>query len=142
MRDISLASDIIVLSKCVERYQSYGAHKDASTIRRTDAKLIAISPNQSVGGYKMVGKRVENIEEMIANIKVHTKLGHSVKQLFTELREAYGSHKISNETVRRWRKKFQTGAESVKDATNSGRPVTATGKTSISTVKVISKSDG
>ena len=39
----------------------------------------------------MVGKRVENIEEIRAYIKVHTKLVHSVMQIFTELGEVYGS---------------------------------------------------
>ena len=34
---------------------------------------------------KMVGKRVENIEEIRAYIKVRTKLGHSVKQIFMGL---------------------------------------------------------
>jgi hypothetical protein len=32
----------------------------------------------------MVGKRVENIEEMTAYIKVRTQIVHSVKQIFTE----------------------------------------------------------
>ena len=43
---------------------------------------------------KMVGKLIENIEEIRAYIKVRTKLGHSVKQIFTELEEVYGSDKI------------------------------------------------
>ena len=37
--------------------------------------------------------------------------------------------------VRRWRKKFLTGTESVKDAAKSGRPVTVTGKANVSKVK-------
>ena len=55
---------------------------------------------------KMIGKRVENIEEIRAYIKVRTKLGHSVKQIFTELGEVYGSDKVCYESVRRWRQKF------------------------------------
>ena len=43
--------------------------------------------------------------------------------------EVYGSDKVSYETVRRWRQKFLTGTESVKDAVKSGRPVTVAGKT-------------
>jgi hypothetical protein len=34
------------------------------------------------------------------------------------------SDKISYETVHRWRQKFLTGTESVRDATKSGQPVT------------------
>ena len=36
---------------------------------------------------KMVGKRVENIEEIRAYIKVRTKLGHSAMQIFFELKK-------------------------------------------------------
>ena len=57
----------------------------------------------------MVGKRIENIKEIKAYRKVCTEVGHSVKQIFTELGEVYGSHKVSYETVCRWRKKFHTG---------------------------------
>ena len=70
----------------------------------------------------MVGKRVENIKEITAYIKVRTKLGYSVKQIFTDLGEVYGSDKVCYETVCKWRQKFLTGTESVKDAIKSGRP--------------------
>ena len=68
----------------------------------------------------MVGKRVESIEEIRAYMKVHTKLSHSIRQIFTEFGEVCGSHNISYETDCRWRKKFHTCTESVKDATKSG----------------------
>ena len=55
---------------------------------------------------KMVEKRVENIEEIRAYIKVRTKLCHSVIQIFTELGEVYWSDKVSYETVRMRRKNF------------------------------------
>ncbi|XP_062593106.1 histone-lysine N-methyltransferase SETMAR-like [Saccostrea cucullata] len=90
----------------------------------------------------MVGKRVENIEEIRAYIKVRTTLNNSVKQIFTELGEVYGSDKVSYETVRRWRQKFLTGTESIKDAAKSGLPVTVSGKTNVSKVKEIIESDG
>ena len=61
---------------------------------------------------KLVGKCAENIKEIRADIKVRTKLGHSVKQIFTESGEVYGSYNISYETVRKWRKKFHTSTES------------------------------
>ncbi|XP_062582211.1 histone-lysine N-methyltransferase SETMAR-like [Saccostrea cucullata] len=85
---------------------------------------------------------VGNIEEIRAYIKVRTKLCNSVKQIFTELGEVYGSDKVSYETVHRWRQKFLTGTESVKDAAKSGRPVTVSGKRNVSKVKEIIESDG
>lgn len=39
---------------------------------------------------KMVGKLVENTEEIRAYIKVRTKLGHSVVQIFTKLGKFMG----------------------------------------------------
>ena len=87
-------------------------------------------------------KRIENIEDVRSYIKFCTKLDHSVKQIFIELGEVYGSHNVSYETVHSWRKKFHTSTESVKDATKSGLPVTATCKTNISKVREIIESDG
>lgn len=84
---------------------------------------------------KLVGKRVEYIEEIRADIKVCTKLGDSsVMQIFTEFREVHASDKVSYEIVCRWRKGFQTCNESVKDAANSGQPVNITGKGNVSKV--------
>ena len=80
-------------------------------------KIIFISVEPVVDHcWKRVGKRVENIKEIRAYIKVHTKLGHLVKQIFTDLGKVYGSHNISYKSFHRWRKNFQTGTESVKDA--------------------------
>lgn len=53
-------------------------------------------------------------------------------QIFTEFWEVHGSDKVSYETIRRWRKKFLTGAEFVKDKGKYGRPVTVTGKANVS----------
>jgi hypothetical protein len=47
----------------------------------------------------MVWKRVENIDEIIADIKVRTKLGHLVMQIFTELGKVDGSDDVSYETI-------------------------------------------
>ena len=55
-------------------------------------------------------------------MRILKKLGHSVKQIFTELGEVYGSDKICYETIRKWRHKF------LKDAAKSGRPVIVTGQ--------------
>ena len=74
---------------------------------------------------KMVGKHVENMKDIRAYIKFRTKLGHSADLYL--IWESNGSHKTSYETVRRWRKKIHT----VKDTTQSGRTVTATGNTNV-----------
>lgn len=58
------------------------------------------------------------------------------------MEKVYGSCKVSYETVRRWKKKFDTGVESVKDAGKSGRPVTATGKSNVSKVRDMIETDG
>ena len=49
------------------------------------------------------------LKKIWACIKVSTKLGHSVKLIFTDYGEVYGSHNVSYETVRRWRKIYHTG---------------------------------
>lgn len=46
----------------------------------------------------MAQKRVENIEEIEAYIKVRTNLVQSVRQIFTEMGEVYGYDKVSYET--------------------------------------------
>lgn len=48
---------------------------------------------------KMIEKQVENIEETRGCIKILTKLGHLVMQIFTELGEVFESNKVSYETV-------------------------------------------
>ena len=65
---------------------------------------------------KMVGEGVNNITEIRAYIKVRSKLGHSVMQNFTEFGKFMGLIRCLMRPVRRWRKKFLTGTESVKDA--------------------------
>lgn len=59
----------------------------------------------------------------------------------TELGIVYGSDKLYHETVSRWRKKFLTGTESIKDAAKYGRPVTVTGKANVSKVGEIIEND-
>ena len=104
----------------------------------------------------MVGKRVENIEEIRAYM---TAVGKMVGKRFENIEEirayTYKSwHKARsfaraffllnnecNETVRRCRKEFHNGSESVKDSAESGRPVTATGKNNVSKVREIIESD-
>lgn len=75
---------------------------------------------------KLIGKQIENIEENKANIKVCTKLDHSVMPIFTELKFVCLLNEASFEKVRLWTKKF-----SVKDAAKSGRPLTVRGKANV-----------
>ena len=63
---------------------------------------------------KMVGRSVNKKDEIWAYIKACPKLGCSLKQLMTELSTAYGTSCVSYDTVRQWKKKFESGVESIK----------------------------
>lgn len=78
----------------------------------------------------MVGKRIVNIDEIIAFINVCTKLGHSIMQMFTELEEVMGPIRyLIRQFVGRWTQKL---AQSVKVAAKSDRLVTITLKVKVS----------
>jgi transposase len=70
----------------------------------------------------MVGRSVDKKDEIWAYIKARSKLGCSLKQLMTEPSIAYGHSCVSYDTVRRWKKKFESGVECIKNAPISGRP--------------------
>ena len=53
----------------------------------------------------------------------------------TEISTAYGSSCVY--TVRRWKKKFESGVESIKNAPKSGRPKSASRKEIVSKIKKI-----
>jgi transposase len=74
---------------------------------------------------KMVGRNVDKKDEIRAYIKARSKLGCSLKQLMTELSTAYGPSCVSYDTVRRWKKKFESGVDCIKNAPKSGRPKSA-----------------
>ena len=59
----------------------------------------------------MVGKRVAKKEEIWAYMNAHPKTGCSLKQIFAEISAVYGSTNVSYDTVRRWKKKFDSGFE-------------------------------
>ena len=63
---------------------------------------------------KMVGRSVDKKDEIRAYIQARSKLGCSLKQLMTEISTAYGPSCMSYDTVRRWKKKFESGVESIK----------------------------
>ena len=53
-------------------------------------------------------------------ILARSKLGCSLKQLMTGISTANGHSCVSNDTVWRWKKKFESGVESIKNASKSG----------------------
>ena len=89
----------------------------------------------------MVGRSVDKKDEIQACIKARSKLGCSLKQLMTELATAYRPSCVSYDTVRRWKKKFEYGVESIKNASKSGRPKSASRKEIVSKINEIIEGD-
>ena len=87
---------------------------------------------------KMVGRSVDKKDEIRAYIKARSKLGYSLKKLMTEISTASC---VSYDTVRRWKKKFESGVESIKNAPKSGRPKSASRKEIVSKIKKIIEGD-
>ena len=71
---------------------------------------------------KMVGRSVDQKDEIRAYIKASSKLSCSLKQLMTEIYSALGPSWVSYDTVRCWKNKFESGVESIKNAPKSGSP--------------------
>ena len=67
---------------------------------------------------KMVGRSVDKKDEIRAYIKARSKLGCSLKTLMTEISTAFRPSCVSYNTVGRWKKKFESGVESIKNARN------------------------
>ena len=87
----------------------------------------------------MVGRSVDKKDEIRAYIKARSKLG--CKKLMTEISTAFGPSSASYDTVRRWKKKFESGVESIKNAPKSGRPKSASPKEFVSKIKEIIEGD-
>ena len=85
---------------------------------------------------KMVDRSVNKKDEIRAYIKARSKLGCSLKKLMTEI-STFGPSCVSYDTVRRWKKKFESGVESIKNAPKSGRPKSASRKEIVSKIKEI-----
>ena len=85
----------------------------------------------------MVGRSVDKKDEIQAYIKARSKLGCSLKKLMTEISTAFGPSCVSYDTVRQWKKKFESGVESIKNAPKSGRPKSASRKEIVSIIKEI-----
>ena len=90
---------------------------------------------------KMVGRSVDKKDEIRAYNKARSKLGCSLKKLMTEISTAFGPSCVSYDTVRRWKKKFESGIESIKNAPKSGRPKSASRKEIVSKIKEIIEGD-
>ena len=84
----------------------------------------------------MVGRSVDKKDEIRAYIKARSKLGCSLKKLMTEISTAFGPSCVSYDTVRQWKKKFESGVESIKNAPKSGRPKSASRKEIVSKKKI------
>ena len=89
----------------------------------------------------MVGRSVDKKDEIRAYIKARSKLGCSLKKLMTEISTAFGPSCVSYDTVRRWKKKFESGVESIKNAPKSGRLKSASRKEIVSKIKEIIEGD-
>ena len=89
----------------------------------------------------MVGRSVDKKDEIRAYIKARSKLGCSLKTVMTEISTAFGPSCVSYDTVRRWKKKFESGVESIKNAPKSGRPKSASRKEIVSKTKEIIEGD-
>ena len=86
----------------------------------------------------MVGRSVDKKDEIRTHIKARSKLGCSLKKLMTEISTAFF---YSYDTVRRWKKKFESGVESIKNAPKSSRPKSASRKEIVSKIKEIIEGD-
>ena len=89
----------------------------------------------------MVGRSVDKKDEIRAYIKARSKLGCSLKKLTTEISTAFGPSCVSYGIGRRWKKKFESGVESIKNAPKSGRPKSASRKEIVSKIKEIIEGD-
>ena len=89
----------------------------------------------------MVGRSVDKKDEIRAYIKARSKLGCSLKKLMTEISTAFGPSCVSYDTVRWWKKKSESGVESIKNAPKSGRPKSASRKEIVSKIKEIIEGD-
>ena len=69
----------------------------------------------------MVGRSVDKKDEIRACIQARSKLGCSLRQLVTEISTAYGPSCVSYDIVRWCKKKFESGAESIKNAPKLGQ---------------------
>ena len=87
----------------------------------------------------MVGKSVAKKEEIQASIKACSKIGCSLTQIFAEISVVYGSTYVSQDAVRRWKKKLDSGLELIENAPKSEMPKFTSCDEIVSKVKEIVK---
>ena len=90
---------------------------------------------------KIVGKSIDQIDQIRAYIKARSKLVRSLKQLKTKVSTANGPSCVSYDKIRRWENKLESGFESIKNAPNPGRPKFAYRKEIVSKIKEIIEGD-
>lgn len=69
------------------------------------------------------------------------KLGLNAKEIFIELKTAYGDTSPSYVTVTRWINRFKSGAEDLEDEKKSGRPITETNTSNIKRIEALIKTN-
>ena len=89
----------------------------------------------------MVGRSVDKKDEIQAYIQARSKLDCSLRQLMTEISTAYGPSCVFYDTFRQWKKKFESGVDSIKNAPKSDRPKSASRKEIVSKLKEIIEGD-
>ena len=90
----------------------------------------------------MVGKSAAKKEEIQAFIKARSEIGCSLAQIFAEISAVsvvYGSTNVSHDVVCRWKKKLDSGLESIENAPKSEMPKSASCYEIVSKVKEIVK---
>ena len=85
----------------------------------------------------MVGRSVDKKDEIRAYIQARSKLGCCLNQLMTEISTVYGPSCVSYDTVRRWKKRFESGVEFIKNAPKSGRPKSVSRKEIVSKINEV-----
>ena len=86
---------------------------------------------------KIFDKSVVKKEEIGADIKARSKICCSLKQIFAEISVVYRSTNVSYDTVRSWKKKFDSGLETNENAPESEKPKSASCDEIVSEVKEI-----
>ena len=89
----------------------------------------------------MVGRSIDKKDEIQAYSQARSKLGCSLKQLMTEISTANGPSCVSYDTAWQWKKKFESGVESIKNAPKSGRAKSASRIEIVSKIKEIIEGD-
>ena len=89
----------------------------------------------------MVGKSADKKEDIRSFMKARMLLCCLLKDVFSEIKVVYDDTTLSYDTVRRWKKKFNSDLQSVKNTPKSGIPKRATKNENVANVKEILEKD-